>query len=224
MQNFSHCIESVLDSHSKSFVWWEHSRQATFYDWPVPCVCSCYDGAWLRAYLRDRAVLVRLHQRSAALRQDRRDVPTVLRAALLPVPLRLRDESRQIRAHSGRQPEGTYTTLTRGDNLGCVPYICMKGVDVDSRLILRIRKILKRYENIAFAIALTKWEHIFRKVVWSVWISRCVLLVKQVSCIRSAVLFRLLSIIALILSDNSINLMLYNCGWLKSRWPWIFDR
>ena len=65
-----------------------------------------YDGARLRYDRWDRAVLVWLRERSAALREDRGHVPSVLGAAVLAASLRLRHARRQIRAHRRREPQG----------------------------------------------------------------------------------------------------------------------
>ena len=73
-----------------------------------------HDGAQLRADRGDLAVLLRLPERQAAVGEDRHDLPAVLGAAVLPVPLRLRHESRQGRAGGGWEPQAQVPRRERG--------------------------------------------------------------------------------------------------------------
>ena len=64
-----------------------------------------HDGARLRDDRRDHALLVRLHGREETGGEDRHDVPAVFGAALVAVPLRLRDASRQGRPLRSGKPQ-----------------------------------------------------------------------------------------------------------------------
>lgn len=73
--------------------------------------CS-HDGTRLRNDRRDHALLLRFCQRTPPVCEDRRHLSSVLRTAVIAASLRLRDESRQVRADSCRKPEGTESRLS----------------------------------------------------------------------------------------------------------------
>ena len=64
-----------------------------------------HDGARLRPDRRDLALFVRLLGRAQPLGEDRDDVPSLFRATVVTVPLRLRDARRQSGADRRRQLE-----------------------------------------------------------------------------------------------------------------------
>ena len=64
-----------------------------------------YDGTRLCHDCRDLSLLLRFPGRSQPVSEDRDHLPSVLGAAVLPVPLRLRHASRESCAVSCRKPQ-----------------------------------------------------------------------------------------------------------------------
>ena len=83
-----------------------------------------HDGAGLRHDRRDHALLLRLHGREESRRQDRHDVSALLRAALVPVPLRLRHASRQGGVVGRRKPQAEVSRRRREYSGTFIFHIC----------------------------------------------------------------------------------------------------
>ena len=73
-----------------------------------------YDGSGLRHDRRDPAVLHGIRSGTQSGTEDRSDVPTVLGAAVLPAPLRLRYAGGQVGTDRCREPQAAISRARRG--------------------------------------------------------------------------------------------------------------